>query len=106
MECVHLDPVRLRLIVGMVIQKNNLLCPNPTSKKIKSFATPTKLAAWLRKNHDKQDELWVKVLKKHTGRPSVTWNEIVIETLCWGWIDGVKKSLDYDPFLSREKTFT
>ena len=73
----------------------------PDRKKIKSFATPAKLAAWLRENHDKQDELWVKVLKKHTGKASVTWTEIVIETLCWGWIDGMKKSIDDEAYLQR-----
>ena len=43
----------------------------------------------------------MKVFKKETGIPSVSWEQIVIETLCWGWIDGVKKSLDAQSYLQR-----
>ncbi|MEL6741475.1 MAG: YdeI/OmpD-associated family protein [Planctomycetota bacterium] len=75
--------------------------PEPDPKKIKSFAASKDLAAWLRKNHAKADELWVKVFKKGTRKPSVTWGEIVTETLCWGWIDGVKKSLGDEAYLQR-----
>ena len=36
-----------------------------------------------------------------TGKSSVSWTEIVVETLCWGWIDGVKKSIDGEAYLQR-----
>jgi len=36
-----------------------------------------------------------------TGKPSVSWTEVVIETLCWGWIDGIKKSIDGEAYLQR-----
>ena len=75
--------------------------PKPDPKKIAAFATPKELRKWLRANHARENELWVKVFKKKTGKPSVTWNEIVIETLCWGWIDGVKKSLGEEAYLQR-----
>lgn len=75
--------------------------PEPTDATTKSFATPAKLRQWLRTNHAKRDELWIKVHKKHMGTPSVTWNEIVLETLCYGWIDGVKKSLGDAAYLQR-----
>lgn len=39
--------------------------------------------------------------KKHTGVESVSWDEVVIESLCWGWIDGVKKSIDDQAYLQR-----
>lgn len=68
---------------------------------IVAFETPKQLGAWLRKNHDSCDELWVKIHKKATGLPSVSWNDIVLETLCWGWIDGMKKSLDETSYLQR-----
>jgi uncharacterized protein YdeI (YjbR/CyaY-like superfamily) len=45
--------------------------------------------------------LWVKIFKINTGIQSVTWNDVVIEVLCWGWIDGVKKSLDDQAYLQR-----
>ena len=75
--------------------------PQPTSMKTASFTTPEELAEWLASNHDSADELWVKVYKKASDTPSVTWNEIVVETLCWGWIDGMKKSLGDDAYLQR-----
>lgn len=73
----------------------------PDFTKIVSFSSPTDLSLWLEKNHDKKDELWIKVFKKHTKIPTVSWDEIVIESLCWGWIDGVKKSIDAEAYLQR-----
>lgn len=66
-----------------------------------SFASSKDLGRWLKENHATETELWVKVFKKKTGIPSVSWDEIVIETLCWGWIDGVRKSLDDQAYLQR-----
>ena len=57
--------------------------------------------AWLSRNHDKQPELWVKVYKKGSGRPTVTVAEALEVALCWGWIDGLRKSLDAESFLQR-----
>ena len=59
----------------------------PTDATAKSFATPAKLRQWLKANHARREELWIKVRKKHTDTPSMTWNEIVIETPCYGWIN-------------------
>ena len=73
----------------------------PTRKKTKSFVTPEKLADWLEANHASESELWVKVFKKKTRKRSVTWDEIVMEVLCWGWIDGIKKSIDDEAYLQR-----
>lgn len=73
----------------------------PTRKTTKSFVTPEKLGDWLEANHASESELWVKVFKKKTGKRSVTWGEIVMEVLCWGWIDGIKKSLDDEAYLQR-----
>ena len=74
---------------------------DPGPKGVRGFKTQGDLRAWLEKHHDLRDELWIKVFKKHTKKPSVTWNEIVLESLCWGWIDGVKKSLDDEAYLQR-----
>ena len=52
-------------------------------------------------NHAIETELWVKIFKKNTGIQSVTWNDVVIEILCWGWIDDVKKSIDDQAYLQR-----
>ena len=73
----------------------------PDTAKIMTFKSPKDLSKWLQANHATESELWVKIFNKGSGIPSVTWNEVVIETLCWGWIDGVKKSLDDRAYLQR-----
>lgn len=75
--------------------------PEVDPLKIKSFATPKALCEWLKENHTTEKELWVKIFKKNTGIQSVTWNDLVIEVLCWGWIDGVKKSIDAQAYFQR-----
>ncbi len=75
--------------------------PEPDPLKIMTFATPQALGEWLRENQATETELWVKIFKKNTGIQSVTWNDVVIEVLCWGWIDGVKKSVDEQTYLQR-----
>lgn len=75
--------------------------PEPDPKKILSFESSADLRQWLSVNHADETELWVKIFKKATGIPTVDWNDVVIETLCWGWIDGVKKSLDEQAYLQR-----
>jgi uncharacterized protein YdeI (YjbR/CyaY-like superfamily) len=75
--------------------------PEPDRLKIMTFATSKDLSEWLKVNHVTETELWVKIFKKNTGIQSVTWNDLVIETLCWGWIDGIKKSIDDQAYLQR-----
>ncbi|KGJ95104.1 YdeI/OmpD-associated family protein [Colwellia psychrerythraea] len=75
--------------------------PEPNPSKIMTFITPKDLGRWLKINHASESELWVKVYKKNTGIQSVTWNDVVIEALCWGWIDGIKKSIDDQAYLQR-----
>jgi uncharacterized protein YdeI (YjbR/CyaY-like superfamily) len=57
--------------------------------------------AWLRANHRRETEVWVCFWKKHTGRPSLTWQESVDEALCVGWIDGIRKRRDDESFIQR-----
>ena len=66
-----------------------------------AFASSKDLSQWLEANHTAESELWVKIFKKHTSIPSVTWDDVVIESLCWGWIDGIKKSIDEQAYLQR-----
>ena len=79
--------------------KESTLKPDPF--RILTFVTPQELGQWLKINHDSESELWVKIYKKSTEIQSVTWNDVVIEALCWGWIDGIKKSLDDKTYLQR-----
>jgi uncharacterized protein YdeI (YjbR/CyaY-like superfamily) len=75
--------------------------PEPNPARIATFSKSNDLAHWLTVNHASQSELWVKIFKKGTGIQSVTWDDVVIEALCWGWIDGIKKSLDDQAYLQR-----
>lgn len=75
--------------------------PELPPRRIATFDTPAALGNWLRAHHSCESELWVKIAKRKTGVPSVTWDEVVIECLCWGWIDGIKKSLDELGYLQR-----
>jgi uncharacterized protein YdeI (YjbR/CyaY-like superfamily) len=58
------------------------------------FATAAEFRRWLERNHAEAKELWVGFYKKGTGKPSITWPEAVAEALCFGWIDGVRRSID------------
>ena len=75
--------------------------PEADPLKILTFTTPKALSEWLKVNHAIESELWVKIFKKNTGMQSVSWNDVVIEALCWGWIDGIKKSIDEQAYLQR-----
>jgi uncharacterized protein YdeI (YjbR/CyaY-like superfamily) len=62
--------------------------------KIQFFKSPGDFRKWLEKHHAATGELWVGYYKKTSGRPSITWPESVDEALCFGWIDGLRKSVD------------
>lgn len=66
-----------------------------------TFETPEQLHAWLQAHHASETELWVRIFKKATGQPSVTWDDCVVAAIAWGWIDGIRKSLDDTSFLQR-----
>ncbi|HUS63322.1 MAG TPA: YdeI/OmpD-associated family protein [Kofleriaceae bacterium] len=73
----------------------------PDPKRIKSFASEAAFEKWLATNHDRWTELWIKIHKKGSGKPSVTYAQALDVALCWGWIDGLKKSWDEVSFLQR-----
>ena len=58
------------------------------------FATAGELREWLERNHATATELLVGFYKRGSGRPSITWQELVDEELCFGWIDGVRQGID------------
>lgn len=82
------------------LRETNLV-PTPNPLKVKTFSTSSDLSAWLEINHTNEAELWIKIFKKNTQIQSVRWNDVVIEALCWGWIDGIKKSIDDQAYLQR-----
>ncbi len=65
------------------------------------FRTPAAFRAWLAAHHHKKKELLVGFYKKGSGKPSITWPESVDEALCFGWIDGVRRSLGDDAYTIR-----
>jgi uncharacterized protein YdeI (YjbR/CyaY-like superfamily) len=58
------------------------------------FATPLEFRKWLEKNHETASELIVGYYKIDSGKPSITWPQSVDEALCFGWIDGIRRSID------------
>lgn len=65
------------------------------------FLSQAEFRKWLKKNHEKETELIVGYYKVKTGKPNMTWSESVDQALCFGWIDGVRKSFDEDSYTIR-----
>ncbi|MFN3733261.1 YdeI/OmpD-associated family protein [Comamonas testosteroni] len=65
------------------------------------FKSAKAFEVWLKKNHATSDGLWLKIAKRGSNETSVTYPEAVEIALCWGWIDGQKKSLDDQHYLQR-----
>jgi uncharacterized protein YdeI (YjbR/CyaY-like superfamily) len=65
------------------------------------FATPLEFRAWLKRHHAKGRELLVGFYKRASGKPSITWPESVDQALCFGWIDGIRKSIDETSYTIR-----
>ncbi len=63
------------------------------------FKTPKAFAAWLAKNHSKSQGIWLRMYKKASGKPSITYDQALDEALCQGWIDGQKNSKDEQSWL-------
>jgi uncharacterized protein YdeI (YjbR/CyaY-like superfamily) len=73
--------------------------PDPT--KIRSFRTEAAFERWMRVNHQRETELWLRIYKKGSGMGTVTWAQALDVALCWGWIDGIRKAYDERSFLQR-----
>ncbi len=65
------------------------------------FSSPSEFRKWLEENHSSATELLVGFYKVNTGRPSMTWSQSVDEALCFGWIDGIRKSVDDERYTIR-----
>ncbi len=73
----------------------------PDPVRIRSFTTVAAFEKWLRANHDREPELWLRLWKKGSGKPTITHLEAIDVVLCWGWIDGIRKGFDDESFLQR-----
>jgi uncharacterized protein YdeI (YjbR/CyaY-like superfamily) len=76
--------------------------PKPAKPQApKYFATPAAFRRWLEANHATSAELLVGFYKVGSGKPSMTWPQSVDEALCFGWIDGVRRTIDEERYTIR-----
>ncbi len=68
---------------------------------IKYFKTQNEFRKWLEKYHNKADEIFVGFYKVHTKKKSITYSQALDEALCFGWIDGIRKSIDDERYQIR-----
>jgi uncharacterized protein YdeI (YjbR/CyaY-like superfamily) len=65
------------------------------------FESPAELRDWLMEHAESERELWIGFHRKATGKPSLRWPDVVDQVLCFGWIDGIRKSIDGEDFAQR-----
>jgi uncharacterized protein YdeI (YjbR/CyaY-like superfamily) len=73
------------------------------SPEIIFFKNAGNFRQWLKINHAKAQELQVGFYKVGSGKQNMSWSEAVDEALCFGWIDGVRNSIDTDSYYTTEK---
>jgi uncharacterized protein YdeI (YjbR/CyaY-like superfamily) len=69
--------------------------------RVREFPDADGFHAWLGENHDRADEIWVRIRKVGSGFPSITPKQAIDVALCWGWIDAVRKRFDETSYLQR-----
>ena len=76
--------------------------PGGTPERPATFFTgPEEFRAWLEDNHQTETELWMGLYKKHVPERGLTWEDAVVEALCFGWIDSVAQRIDEDSVRQR-----
>ncbi|MFY9150991.1 MAG: YdeI/OmpD-associated family protein [Prolixibacteraceae bacterium] len=65
------------------------------------FSGTAEFRKWLEENHQSESELLVGYYKVHTKKPSMSWSESVDEAICFGWIDGIRRSVDDESYTIR-----
>jgi len=69
--------------------------------KVREFASKDAFYDWLSRHHDSEDEVWIRIFKKASGRPTISAVEAIDVVLCWGWIDAIRKTWDAESFVQR-----
>lgn len=69
--------------------------------RVHSFETAAAFEDWLSRSHDREPEVWIRLLKKASGKPTISPDEAIDAALRWGWIDAIRKGLDDESFLQR-----
>lgn len=70
-------------------------------EKVREFPDAASFYEWLGEHHAGFDEIWIKIHKIGSGRPSITPKEAIDVVLCWGWIDAIRKGFDEQSYLQR-----
>src|SRR5216683_8221760 len=78
-----------------------LLCYREGTVQIKIFNSSAEFREWLETNHDRVSELWLGFYNKRTDKKSITYREALDEARCFGWIDGVRKSINQTTYKQR-----
>jgi len=74
---------------------------SPDGLPVLAFASRDDFRAWLEASHDTSDGVWLRIARKASGIPTVTYGEAVDVALCFGWIDGQRRGGDEEAFLQR-----
>jgi uncharacterized protein YdeI (YjbR/CyaY-like superfamily) len=69
--------------------------------KVKTFRTEAAFEKWMRANHAREPEIWIRIYKAKSGVPTITAVQALDVALCWGWIDAIRKGFDGESFLQR-----
>jgi uncharacterized protein YdeI (YjbR/CyaY-like superfamily) len=69
--------------------------------KTLTFPTSNDFRKWLKENHAKSTGIWLRIWKAGAQVPTVTYAEALDQALCFGWIDGQKKSFDSRSWLQK-----
>ncbi len=69
--------------------------------KVHEFTDQDAFYRWLAANHATADEIWIRIFKKASGKPTISPVEAIDAVLCWGWIDAIRKSWDEQSFVQR-----
>lgn len=69
--------------------------------KVLEFTSFEAFYDWLKANHDHADEIWIRIFKKASGKPTISTTEAIDAVLCWGWIDAISKSWDEESYVQR-----
>ena len=72
-----------------------------SKESVTFFKTQDDFREWLEINHEKETELIVGFYKVKSGKPSMNWSQSVDQALCFGWIDGIRKSMDEESYSIR-----
>jgi uncharacterized protein YdeI (YjbR/CyaY-like superfamily) len=68
---------------------------------IMTFENGNELRTWLVENHSNSDGIWVRIFSKHSNVPTVTFEELLDEGLCFGWSESTRRKYDQDSYLQR-----